>query len=455
MADTQRQQLLSRTKVPKLRYRNAPSPLSSAAVHSVRRDAHNASQTSSPLPPPSPSISSSTRSPASAQFSPSYPQSLSSASISSDSLSVPSSPYTESARQTKGKAAKDKMTSLFGFFTIKEPSQQAWIDYRASIKKQQTSGRSRSPNVGVPMVSSAKLPSHVPAVNSKWNGLPEGTKERRENSTKERRGSSIPDGDSRNRSFSLHSSRKNSSSIPRRSSVQYSHSSQNDESTMPRFSLQTVNDALHRSRPKSIAPLKTLSAKPSQASVRSSPASPLPSLAPTTQEPLTTTEPDPLEEPSTSNPPTRPSSRASHTSSASATTFSTSSRKPFLGPLPVPPRSIHVINPPTASPTLPDIQAVKPLNNPSEVTLSSQGPDVLPPPFSTRRGRSPNMDGDAVRIPSALTSQTPPRSSILKKSTPGRMGMHHIELPRNQPHTRDLLIAPWPSPGESGQFTFM
>ena len=474
-ADMQRQQQLLKSKVPKLRYRNAPSPLSPFAVHRNSSDVSQAS--SSPLPPQSPSapsISSSTLSPTSAQFSPFYAASISTASISSGSLTAPPSPYTKSARQTKSKAAKDKMASLLGFFTIKEPSQQAWVDYQASIKKQQTNHRSRSPNVGVPMVSSAKLPSHVPAVNSKWDGVPEGTKERRESSPRERRESGTtrtPDQDSRSHSFSLHSSRKNSGSIPRQSSAQHSCQGQDSEAAMPRFFLQTVNDALNKSGLRSASPFKALSRKTSHASIGSPSTNPLPTNPSTANPPpssaLLTQEPelDPLHSPSTSAPATRPTSSASHTTTQGATTFLSSSSKPFTAPLPIPPRSPHnttldpplphdaASNPPSIA--LPNTHAYQPLPNSPEVIVSNKGPNVLPPPFSTPRGRSPSRHADADGIPSALNGPSqllPP--SILKKSTPGRMGMHHIQLPRDPAHPRDMLIAPWPSPGENGQFSF-
>ena len=474
-ADTQRQQQLLKTKVPKLRYRNAPIPLSPFAVHCNSPDA---SQTSSPLPPQSPSVSTSissstlspTLSPTSAQSSSFYASSVSTASISSDSLTVPPSPYTEPSRRTKSKAAKNKMTSLLGFFTIKEPSQQAWADYQTTIKKQQTNHRSRSPNVGVPMVSSARLPSHVPAVNSKWDGIPEGTKEQRESNPKERRESSTsktPDRDSRSHSLSLHSSRKNSGSIPRRSSAQHSHRSQYSEAAMPRFSLQTVNDALNKSALRSVSPFKALSRKTSHASLDPLPTnpltsnpsttSPLPAGQPPTSAPSMQEDLDPLHQPITPDPAPCTTSGASPspTSSVSATTFTCSSSKPFPPPLPIPPRSPHknTLNPP--SPSLPNIQIYQPLPNSPEVIVSTKGPNVLPPPFSPGRGRSPNRHVDSLGIPSVLNGPTqslPP--SILKKSTPGRMGMHHIQLPRDPMHPRDMLIAPWPSPGENGQFDF-
>ena len=73
---------------------------------------------------------------------------------------------------------KAKAASLFRFFNVKEPSKQAWLDYQESICKQQSSNNGRFTPIGLPMVSSARLPSTVPKVNSKWDGVPRSVKER-------------------------------------------------------------------------------------------------------------------------------------------------------------------------------------------------------------------------------------------------------------------------------------
>lgn len=65
-----------------------------------------------------------------------------------------------------------KRTSFFSFLTVREPSTQAWIDYQENVRKQQASDEKRPRAVGMPMVSTAKLPSTVPRVNSKWEGVP-------------------------------------------------------------------------------------------------------------------------------------------------------------------------------------------------------------------------------------------------------------------------------------------
>ncbi|MCJ1409001.1 hypothetical protein MMC19_003078 [Ptychographa xylographoides] len=74
--------------------------------------------------------------------------------------------------------AKKKGNGLFSFLTVKEPSTQAWLDYQDDLKKQQPTQRGRVTAVGMPMVSSAKLPATVPKVNSKWDGVPEAVVQR-------------------------------------------------------------------------------------------------------------------------------------------------------------------------------------------------------------------------------------------------------------------------------------
>ena len=74
--------------------------------------------------------------------------------------------------------SKKKNLSIFGFLKAKEPSTQAWLDYQDSLRKQQQAQHGRVSAVGMPMVSSAKLPPTVPKVNSKWDGVPDSIAQR-------------------------------------------------------------------------------------------------------------------------------------------------------------------------------------------------------------------------------------------------------------------------------------
>ncbi|MCJ1428722.1 hypothetical protein MMC29_006633 [Sticta canariensis] len=74
--------------------------------------------------------------------------------------------------------SKKRGGSFFSFFGVKEPSQQAFDDYQRHMRKKGTGGNGRATAVGLPGVSSAKLPPTVPKVNSRWDGIPQILKEK-------------------------------------------------------------------------------------------------------------------------------------------------------------------------------------------------------------------------------------------------------------------------------------
>ena len=97
-------------------------------------------------------------------------------------MSLPSSPRQSSfGPSPKAPSNLNKKGSRFlsGLFGVKEPSAQALQDYERQLKK---NGRGRVSAVGMPGVSSAKLPATVPKVNSKWDGVPRTLKEREKHS---------------------------------------------------------------------------------------------------------------------------------------------------------------------------------------------------------------------------------------------------------------------------------
>lgn len=67
---------------------------------------------------------------------------------------------------------RKKHSSLLGFFSLKEPSTSALEDFARQQQKQAAAKGGRMTAVGMPGTSSQKLPSTVPKVNSKWDGLP-------------------------------------------------------------------------------------------------------------------------------------------------------------------------------------------------------------------------------------------------------------------------------------------
>ncbi|MCJ1378373.1 hypothetical protein MMC17_001471 [Xylographa soralifera] len=88
-------------------------------------------------------------------------------------------------------SVKKKRSSVFSFFTVKEPSTQAWLDYQENLRKQQPIRHGRVSAVGLPMVSSAKLPPTVPKVNSKWDGVPDLVVQREKEKKAKRRSSHL------------------------------------------------------------------------------------------------------------------------------------------------------------------------------------------------------------------------------------------------------------------------
>ena len=115
------------------------------------------------------------------------------------------------------KSTKKKGSSFFSFLSVKEPSTQAFLDYQESIRRHQESKDGRITAVGMPMVSSQKLPAKVPKVNSKWDGVPEAVIQREKEkkarqqalgSHRRRPSNACSTGTSRSRSSSRVSDRK-------------------------------------------------------------------------------------------------------------------------------------------------------------------------------------------------------------------------------------------------------
>jgi hypothetical protein len=102
--------------------------------------------------------------------------SLTSASVASTASSAAS----DDSRSSK----KKKKASVFGFLSLKEPSQLAFEQYAEAQRKQALEKGSPSPT-GRPASTYAakKLPGNVPKVNSKWDGVPEALKNRNSKSS--------------------------------------------------------------------------------------------------------------------------------------------------------------------------------------------------------------------------------------------------------------------------------
>ena len=96
-------------------------------------------------------------------------------------MSLPASPRqsscgpTSMSSKTSSNLPTKRSNFFSGLFNVKEPSAQALQDYQRQLMKQ---GGGRITAVGLSGVSSAKLPTTVPKVNSKWNGVPQALKEK-------------------------------------------------------------------------------------------------------------------------------------------------------------------------------------------------------------------------------------------------------------------------------------
>ncbi|KAL8902129.1 MAG: hypothetical protein Q9207_004878 [Kuettlingeria erythrocarpa] len=156
--------------VPKLTYRNCTSnnSLNEGFTATIRSDSLAASPSTYGT---SPSTSSFGGSPRSFNYSngPLSPLSLDGASDRSPG---------STSHSPRSATLPKKKPSFFGFLAVKEPSTQAFEAYQEQMKKRGTTQNGRANAVGLPGVSSAKLPPTVPKVNSKWDGVPQTAKEK-------------------------------------------------------------------------------------------------------------------------------------------------------------------------------------------------------------------------------------------------------------------------------------
>ena len=147
-------------RLPKLSYRNR-----SCETESVNSASTGFSRSALSTTPTSPVHSDFCPSPQSP------PSEMSFSSSPRQSTFAPS-PLSPRSSSTVPKKQSNFFSSLF---SVKEPSAQALQDYQRQLMKQ---GGGRVTAVGIPGVSSAKLPATVPKVNSKWDGVPQVLKEK-------------------------------------------------------------------------------------------------------------------------------------------------------------------------------------------------------------------------------------------------------------------------------------
>lgn len=97
----------------------------------------------------------------------------SSRSVSDEAIATRRSMPTDNAAKTSSQPAKKKKRGVLGFLTLKEPSTSAWAEFAEAEKAKARQKGVDTTEKGLPGVSTQKLPTYVPKVNSKWDGLPE------------------------------------------------------------------------------------------------------------------------------------------------------------------------------------------------------------------------------------------------------------------------------------------
>ncbi|KAL8740066.1 MAG: hypothetical protein Q9190_007194 [Brigantiaea leucoxantha] len=396
--------------IPRLTYRNACptaslSRNSFATVESERTESSTATVFTSAA---TPSILTVASSPQSSRFPPS--------AFSLDGASDEHTLSTSFAPASKLPEVEKKKGSILKFFTVKEPSSKAFEEYQEQMKKRGTTQGGRVTAVGLPGVSSAKLPPTVPKVNSKWDGVPVGAKDRDRSGPDPSRQSMASSGNRQTHtSRSAASDRTVStadSDLRFNGKLQYNNS---NGSLSDMYGWETaIRPGTSSTKNFSLDPPRTAnsgSAMLTPASDRSSFFPPVPPSIPEAYlELASATTPPPLE------PPNRRSSPAQTSASPSPITPSD-----FDTGWPLP-------TPPTLKTASDDIKTttieVPSLSSHKGVLLNSPGVRVLGPPASAKRRPTPApfLAGEAQELklspsPSFISSPSDIQpQSILKKS---------------------------------------
>ncbi|TKA58167.1 hypothetical protein B0A49_12837 [Cryomyces minteri] len=183
---------------------------------------------------------------------PERPSSSARDSFSRSSSTSHASPETP-ARDYK----KRKNSSLFGFLTLKEPSQLALEDFAEQQRKIAAAKGGRVTAVGLPGVSTQKLPPTVPKVNTKWDGLPNSAREREKERERELRSTK------RGSSATFSSQHKGSSDSSFHGSIR-SQLSQGAPNSLASMSVYPIDEA--KPKPYTASQKSRHSAKSSQSS---------------------------------------------------------------------------------------------------------------------------------------------------------------------------------------------
>ena len=165
--------------IPKLTYRSHSIKVPNTRDSSTTVSTSTFSTDTPSTAPTTPRFSTSTK--PSLQRLPSDSVSPTSGKFPADGMHEPSSPNVPlpSVKKSANAGKKEKKGgSFFNFLSVKEPSAQAFEDYQNQMRKKTQGRKGRPSAVGMPGVSSAKLPPTVPKVNTRWDGVPQALKEK-------------------------------------------------------------------------------------------------------------------------------------------------------------------------------------------------------------------------------------------------------------------------------------
>ncbi|KAL8810569.1 MAG: hypothetical protein Q9200_002468 [Gallowayella weberi] len=417
--------------ISRLAYRNSPST-GSVSDHSIRTVGTQSSAASDSTCTTSPPASSFSGSPRSYQFSEDICSPL-----SLDGASDPP-PSSASLSPQIAKEPKKKSSSIFKFFSVKEPSTQAFEAYHEQMKKRGTTRSGRANTVGLPGVSSAKLPPTVPKVNSKWDGVPQTARDK----SKEKDNASRPSLAS-SLGRPLYTSRSTGTTM----TAMTSSSTSSTRSEIRANGKLRLNDSSANLADLYGWEVPSVGTSSSGSSTRSFPlesrgsASPAPTLQrqrtsffPQSPSVLATAYDSPAETP--------PPLDSSSNQSSPIITPSLPSPPTPKDTLPHLPWSLATGSPdnlPTKEPFLPNKDAV---------ILNSTGKNVLGPPISATRKPEPASMAMGEAIQSTLPTEGPPRpplqqpNSILKRPVEAWTHVQPLQAP---PDTTENVAGPSPA----------
>ena len=168
----------------------------------------------------------------------------------------PSIPPPEMSSSTLQAKPKKKKSSILGSFFAREPSTDAFLQMQQQAQKRIAQDPCRKIPAGMSSVSTAKIPEHVPKVNTRWDGMP--------GKPKQDNGGMLLRSGSFNRSDSSDLSRRRSYYRPPSSSTSSSNvedfplrpsttSQPSDQFSMTEHDLGTSNKFPSKVRPMSLA----------------------------------------------------------------------------------------------------------------------------------------------------------------------------------------------------------